>query len=237
MQIGEYKQARRSFTKALAAFEELDDRFMVASLLNFIAQTWLVEDCHTKALECVERARRVARETGHKPNEAGAWMILGEMARMMRDWDEAKRCYAAAAKLYEETDNRSVHVTRFNLALAEVGARNFEAAMELFGELEHRYPEVGLSSRLPLVYVGKMACAAGVADWQGFSRFHASTVEAVEKYESGHDDIAWMAKEAITLAREHGNRIAERRATEVACELLERLGKDEQAVRLRASLG
>jgi tetratricopeptide (TPR) repeat protein len=236
LQTGDYRQARRSFSRALVAFEALEDCFMVASLLNFIAQTWLVDGNDEEARLCVERARRVAREAGHKPNEAGAWIVHGEMARNVRDWEEARRCYSAAARLFEEIDSRSVHITYFNLALVEVGARSFGAAMNLFQELEHCYPEVGFSSKLPLVYVGMMTCAAGVADWQAFERHHARTLAAVDEYETSHADIAWMAKEAMALAEMHGNVSASGACAALACGQFAKLGQHDQAEKLNASL-
>ncbi len=213
---GDYSVAREGFSKALAVFEDLEDTFMVANLLIFIAQTWLFDGERDRGKQCVRRARQIAGRAGHLPNEAAAWNTLGEIAREDGDWPEARRAYRKAFEAFEAFGSRSSLIARYNLALVEIGAGRFERARDLLDELAQDYVDAGFAARSTLVYAGLMTCAAGEGDWHRWAHYFELVDTRLEQSGTAHGDIVWMAERAVCLATEHQHTTAEAQARALA---------------------
>lgn len=194
--LGDAKAARQHFERALTTFEALEDWHTVASLYNFIAQTWYTEDNHFEAILNSQRAREVARDQGDVINEAGAWNFEGEIARDKEEWDYAKMCYRRAAELFAEVGSRNEHVMRYNLALVSLGAGNFDAAEEQLVELEEVYADVGLTRRLPLLYSARIVIAAATGQPDRFDRLLPKCRESLAETGTAHRDIVTLLERA-----------------------------------------
>jgi tetratricopeptide (TPR) repeat protein len=235
---GRYEAARAAMLKAINAFEALGDLYLVGSLWTSVAQSWLGDGDLEAAVESAEKAMEVATREGHRPVEANSWIMLGEAARLRKDWDEARRCYSKAAELFQLDGNRPYYVSRYNLALTEIGAGNFGLARDILSELTHQYVEIGCESRLAMIYAGLMTCAVGEGDWDGWDENYRRAVTALPDIGGAHEDIAWMAELIVRLA---GTDVADRqgvdrdrvfgirdKALALACEQNERLGNAEK---------
>lgn len=197
---GSYEAARRGMLRAVATFEDLEDRFMMAVMHNFIARTWLGDGNSAEATRSAERARAIARADGYRVTEGTTWMMLGEIARQAEQWDQARHRYVKALELYRVENNRPAYVARYNIALVEIGAHNFKEARPILLNLIMSYVEVGHHSKLPLLYAGLMTCAVGRRDWKAWEENLERFESTLSNISGAHEDIAWLAERALLLA-------------------------------------
>jgi tetratricopeptide (TPR) repeat protein len=216
LEFGQPERARDYFNDALRVFEQIGDSFKVSSMWCQKAHAWLMQGEREESRRCAERACQIARDAGHKPAEASAWTALGEVARSRSDWQEARACYGKAIELFEATNDRNVHIVRYNLALVELGAGEYDTARALLEEAKARFSELGFGPRAPLVNAGLMACCAAEADWDGFEQFYHLASQSVGNLGLGDTDLIWMAEKAAALAADHGHADAQEMARELA---------------------
>lgn len=193
---GDYAAARERILKTVGIFESLGDCFMVAMMHNYLAQTWLGNGNRAEAIEAVSTAQSIATQKGYRSVEGTAWMMRGEIARRSENLDPARTYYSRALALFVAENNRLVHVARFNIALVEIGARNFSVAHRILAELAGSYAEDGYRSKLPLVYAALMVCAVGRGDWDGWEKNSQLFRVALPDIGGVHEDIAWLAQSA-----------------------------------------
>lgn len=215
LERGEPGRARELFQAALRVFDELGDSFKVASMWDQIAYTWLCEGELDEAERCSKRAEEMARDAGHSPIEGAAWNTLGEIARAGGDWERAREYYERAVQMWEATDDRNLHIARYNLALVELEAGAYDEARALLEDAEERFGELGLAPYLALVAAGLMTCYAAAADWEAFEHEYARAADGVDRLGVGAEDFAWMVRRAGALAEQHGRSELARRAAEL----------------------
>jgi|GEM_PF-5323371 len=245
---GRYEAARAGMLKAQESFDALGDRFFVARLHNFIARTWLGEGNTAEAMRAAERSRALAKAEGYRVTEAGAWMMLGEIARRSEQWEQARLHYVKALEIYPSGTHRPAQVGRYNIALVEIGAQNFQVARPILSKLLLSYVEMGMRAKLPLIYAALMTCAVGRKDWQAWEESRAHFERTLPQSGGAHEDIAWLAermlglidalirKEAVDNIAER-TRLAELRACSfaLACAQNEQLGNCEKLHALRTA--
>ncbi|TDP77468.1 hypothetical protein [Bradymonas sediminis] len=245
---GRYVEAREGLLKAVATFEALDDYFMQAVNNNFIAQTWLGEGKYTEAVRYAELSRKLARERGFRVVEGTAWTVFGEIARHAEDWEQARHHYAKALDLFQVDNSRPAHVARYNIALVEIGAQNFECARPVLIKLIMSYVELGYQSKLPLIYAGLMVCALGRGDWAAWDESLARFEDSLAKISGAHEDLAWLAVRGLRYLdavedgsmSEDGAEFKRRRAARevlytLACQQNDLLGNSARLSALRAT--
>jgi serine/threonine protein kinase/tetratricopeptide (TPR) repeat protein len=202
--LGKREAARDAFQLAKSIFEALEYPVEVVRTDAWINYTYIYDgdyqESRARARETLDRARDV----GDKYTEGDAWNQLGECARFEREWGEARRYYQRAAREYDQIGFRGVYLARMNMAMVEIPAGRFERARRELSELVGSLEEVGWRSRLPQVYTGLLAAAAGLGDWEEFDEL-AEQVEQMSAAQEGFSkDTAWLAEHAARLAVERG---------------------------------
>ncbi|WP_238412483.1 AfsR/SARP family transcriptional regulator [Saccharothrix deserti] len=122
--------------QALAVFEALGDRAGTARALNAVgwARAMLGEDLHRALADC-GRALVLVREANDVLAEAATLDSLGYIHHLLRDLDEAVRCYRAALPLYRESGDRYEEAaTLQRLGDTHVLAGDHDAAREVWHE-------------------------------------------------------------------------------------------------------
>lgn len=245
---GQYEAARAGMLRALESFEALGDQLFVARLHNFIARSWLGGGDIGEAKRAAERSRALSIAKGYRATEAGAWMMLGEIARRCEQWDQARHYYVQALEVYPAGTHRPAQVGHYNIALVEIGAQNYQVARPILIKLVMSYLDTGMRAKLPLIYAALMTCAVGRQDWEAWEENRAQFERALLDSGGAHEDIAWLAErmlglfDALMLTEPHENaaerkRLAQRRACAyaLACTQNEQLGNRDKLHALRAA--
>ncbi|MFW5967197.1 MAG: tetratricopeptide repeat protein, partial [Persicimonas sp.] len=221
---GETSAAREHFEAALEVFEDLDYTIGRGRMHTILAYTSMSEGDFEIAEHHYERALEVTRRAGDRPTEAEVLRSRGELARRRGDLEGARAYTMAALDLHELSGARTLHATRFGLALIELGLGRFDAAAERLDEAESSFAEVGYEARLPVVYAAQMACAAARGEWRRCDGYLDRTRAALDETGVAHEDIAWSAESAADHAREAGRQNIARRARRIARQQRDSLG-------------
>ncbi len=213
---GKSVAARRRFEGALEVFDSLDDTLMRGRGHTIIAYSWMTEEQFDTSESHFAKALELVRRAGDRPTEAEVLRSQAELARLRQDWEQARRCTAAALQLHELCGTRNVHITRFELALVELGLDDFSAAAALLEDLDTCLAEAGYKARLPFVYAAQLACCAGQSGWDRWDDLLHKLQVAIEAHGTAHADIVWAVQKAAELARDAGREQAADAADEVA---------------------
>lgn len=209
---GDPESARGPFLRALEGFKELDEPEYIAEIGSFIAHTYLSTDEYERAREHAAQTRDLARRHGFGLQEANAWMVLGEVARVRGELEEARRCYGNAEEYFESVGSLNLYVCRCNIALVELAEGNLEAACSILEAVEEPLVEAGMQGRLAFVFAGLMACACGEEDWARAADYYERAVEFVADGGSQDPDVIRAARLAADFAAGAGRQDLRRKA-------------------------
>lgn len=138
---GEYDQARRHFTEALAIARELGDPMVIAHILAYLSQTIQAPGGTAEAEKFLRESLALAQKIGYRSGMGHALDGLGRLAQVTSS-NEARTLFAASYDVYREIgDLRNLsrvlsHQGYNSLALGDVAdAQNsFMAVLRLARE-------------------------------------------------------------------------------------------------------
>ncbi len=104
--LGNLDRARHLADSSRGYFEQLDDRWSLAHVLETEAQIVLAGGSKEKAIEIAERALAIAESTGNRKVTVSAYLLLGRARRSVGELPEAARLLQTGANIAEEYRRR-----------------------------------------------------------------------------------------------------------------------------------
>jgi len=204
VRTGEYAEAVELFERAMEIYESLGELSRAASVKSYLAFAHISMGELAIGERLTHEALETAREVGDRHVAAEAATNLAEAARLRGAFDEARAAVRETLRWREFTGSRDVSVSQFNLALIEIGARNFDEARRLLGLAETGYRERGMRGRLPLVGFALGCCSLGSGDVAGWTRQLGMLRDVVAREDLVHADLVWLGRVAAEIAVEAG---------------------------------
>jgi predicted ATPase/class 3 adenylate cyclase len=165
--MGRYDVAERYLEESLSIARELDDRAMVAAVLQPLGMASLGQKKSVKARQYLEEALVFAREKGNKHQIAAGLNALGQLTRLEGQLEKAEQLYAdvlAIAK--EEEDRESMAFALLNLAMASIGQLRAEPARRMLLEALAIAREIGSRPAGQSVLEVSAGLGAMSEDWE-----------------------------------------------------------------------
>ena len=234
--LGEVKKCQNYYKEAVNLFEELGDEINQAWSSLFLGLSYI--DSKDKILEGLRMAQNavlIFRERGDMPRLAQGLTILGEIARVAGQYDEAKEYYQECLALVKETGERLREALQYtNLGFIAYHQEKYQLAMELNKKGLEMYLELdsfyGMASHLASIagpvgalgYYSKAARLQGAANAQldtlGTGQQPADQVETSRYLENVQQALG---EKAFEQAWEEGQRMTIQEAIEYALSDLE----------------
>lgn len=179
-----YEQAAQHLTQAVTLHEQVSDRLLLATSLNFLAGTHFMLGSSQDALDEVQRAIRLYDEVGAEALRGNALSNLGLVYERLGRHDEAFSCLTAALTVVRESDSPGARarILRQLAQLCHAVGRDDEA-------LDHAHAALTLTREI------------------GFRRASGSlhvTLGRVYARRGDHDQAAHHLRAALTFAEAHG---------------------------------
>jgi predicted ATPase/class 3 adenylate cyclase len=142
--MGRYQEASGYLEESLSIARELNDRTMIAVVLQPLGMTSLGRRESANARQYLEEALVLARENGNKHQIVAALNALGQLTRLEGQLDQAEALYADVLALArEQGDRESIAFALLNLAMASIGRQRTEHVRETLLEVLEVAEEIG----------------------------------------------------------------------------------------------
>lgn len=214
-QLNDYERARTFFRRSRELLEPAGEHRSALRCDWNIAWCWFEEGEYDRVREIAEYLLTEARSQRDRGLEASGYNLLGELARVDSDWQEAARCYEEAALRWRRNGSRAAVIARLNLVLAAVGARRWDVVERECEILWDRLAEQGHPTRRPQVSLCLALVAATRGDDVGWRKHLQAAEEGLQEYDYRTRDLRWLATMGADLCREHGETARARQLTEL----------------------
>ncbi|QDG51392.1 tetratricopeptide repeat protein [Persicimonas caeni] len=201
---GEHAAAKQCFKEAAWCAELVDDGPLRAKSLVQLGTVLLAEGDPDEAFACTEQAYKIAEQAGARASRANAARHLGEIARLQKDWETARRWLQEA---YDATLSAMMfvrHYDRLNLALVDLDTEHYERADTTFGELRDSFAQAQDNAALPLIDLARVLCAVALDRQDQYLEELARVADNPAPAPNMRRDMAAIAEKAAKLAEARG---------------------------------
>lgn len=235
-QCSEYARSRRVFEYAQGLYESLGLR------VSAIWCEWNIAWCHYgegdygRTRVIAERLLREAKVYSSRSLEASGHNILGELARLEGDWNEAIRRYDEAATRWRQCGARAAVIASLNMLLAAVGARRWELVEYQCQPVWDALEERGFASSCTQIVLIRVLLALARGDEDGYRDQMVALEQLLAEHEYRKQDLAWLAQQGASLAEELGRGARARELREMEARFWDDLGRADRAEEVRRAL-
>ena len=165
--MGRYADATERLEESLSIAREINDRGMVARVLQPLGAAFLGRGEPIKARQYREEALLLARGSGNRHQIAAALNALGQLTRAEGRFGEAESLYADVLAIAREVgDRESVAFGLLNLAMSAIGQGRTDGVDEMLLEALAIGGETGSMPTVQSVLEVSAGLAAIKGDWQ-----------------------------------------------------------------------
>ncbi|MBX2802006.1 MAG: protein kinase [Myxococcales bacterium] len=190
-----------------------------------------------EATRSAARARDSFRVARHRWGLATASEMFGEIARNRGSWDESIHCYRTSSGIWHALGTESAALTAdFNIALVEIERGNGTKVAPTLEQLGARARSFGNRSLWATVRLAQLVADAETDDEGAWDRHMNDASTALTDTQFVSPDVATTAEIAGRAAAERGWDERANAAYELAIAQWMRLGREEDADRVRWSL-
>jgi predicted ATPase/class 3 adenylate cyclase len=170
--MGRYEDASGYLEESLSIARDIDDKTMIAMVLQPLGMASLGNKESAKAREYLEEALVLAQENGNKHQIMAALNALGQLARLEGRLDQAEPLYANVLALArEEGDRESIAFALLNLAMASIGRRRADPVQQMLLEALAIADEIGSMPAGQSVLEVSAGLGALKEDWKRVAEF------------------------------------------------------------------
>jgi predicted ATPase/class 3 adenylate cyclase len=171
--MGRYAEAQGFLEEGLSGARGLDDRQMVAAVLNTLAWVSLGRGDRATARSHCEEALDMARRSGNKRQIASASNALAQVHRLNGDLESAAQLYEQFVLLARELhDSEGIAVGLLNLAMVAISHGFTERARALLLEVFAIAVETGSKLTVQSALEVSAGLAAASREWERAARFY-----------------------------------------------------------------
>jgi len=102
---GRLDEAEVRYQRALSLYQELNDRYNVAQILNNLGELHRLRDHYDEAIRYYTTGQRVHEELGNSKGLAQVHNNLGLAYQSKGDWANAEKCFERAFSLFTQSGN------------------------------------------------------------------------------------------------------------------------------------
>lgn len=201
---GRVTESLGNYERALAEFSELEDEVSAARCRLGVAHLHRGQGRHRRALTLYEEALSIFSRDGVRNEVIQARIGLAEVARFEGRLAEAETAYLAALTLQRSMGDRSLSVTRCNLALVAIAQDRFDAARTQLELAETEMIQAGQKGMLVYVQVLLLACVAAAGEKAQWERQLAAATRSLDETGTIDLDLARVLERAGSLMAEKG---------------------------------
>ena len=235
--LGAFAGAERAFRECLDLAHQHGDDVSAGDAWVGLAGIALSQGDLDQATRCAARARDAYRVARHRWGLATASEVFGEIARHRRSWDEAIHRYRTSAQIWHTLGTESAALlAEFNIALVEVERGQASRVAPQLEQLSARAQRYGNRSLWATIRLAQLAADAKAENRRAWDRHLADASNALGDTQFVSPDVATTAEIAGRAARAAGWLDAARETLELAIAQWMRLGREEDADRVRWSL-
>jgi tetratricopeptide (TPR) repeat protein len=199
---GQTTGALGNYERALSDFMETDDAVSVARCRQGMANLHRGLGRYRRALGLYQAALSVFEAEGVR-NEATLSRIgIAEVARFQGRLLEAEQAYREALALQRSMGDRSLSITRCNLALVGLAQGEFEAARAQLELAETEMLQAGQKGTLVYVHTLQLPCIASAGEKALWDRQVPIVRQEIESTRTVDTDLAKAAEQAGDLRSE-----------------------------------
>jgi serine/threonine protein kinase/tetratricopeptide (TPR) repeat protein len=240
---GHLARRQQAFDDAVEYFEQARDHFeAVGDAGGSLRCAWSLgraqlgrgdsELARETAHDLLDRAEQLQ----HRPMQASACNLLGDIARTHERWDDAISFYDRTRRIWSDASPKQAAVPELNLALAHIAIRDWQAATVHLEDLSEKLPELGWNVFLAHVHLGLAVCSAAAENWDRFDIRVDSAESMLDTFEARDRDHARLAERAADLCLEADRPDHAADMFRLARRLWEALDADEDVERVEARL-
>jgi LuxR family maltose regulon positive regulatory protein len=194
---GELEAAQRSFTDAMASFQQVGNTLFAISFTFILADISLAQGRLNEPIKIYQRSLKLAKEQGEPPLQGTANIYLGlsEIYREKGEQEAARQYLLRCEELADQGDVHQYHLCRARARIKE-SQGEWEAALDLLDQAER-----WLHYQNPIPDVRPTA-ALKTQVWLSQGELADAMAWAQEKGLSVDDDLSYLREfEHATLAR------------------------------------
>ncbi|MGH8714907.1 MAG: ATP-binding protein [Casimicrobiaceae bacterium] len=202
--MGRYVEAQQYLEESLAIAREIEDRAMVAMVLQPLGMACLGRGDAANARRYLEEALALAEEQGDRRQVAAALNALAQFHRLEGRLDRAQPLYQKVLELARALEDReSIAIGLLNLAMASIGRGAGSRVSEMLIEVLAIAEEIGSKPAGQSALEVSAGLAALREDWERAARFYGVAEEQARKTGLRRDpaDEAFVAP-LIAMARD-----------------------------------
>ena len=201
---GRTTDALGNYERALAEFMEADDDVSVARCRQGMANLHRGLGRYRRALGLYQAAMSVFETEGVR-NEATLCRIgIAEVARFQGRLEEAEQAYLQALSLQRSMGDRSLSITRCNLALVGLAQARFDTAREQLELAETEMLQAGQKGTLVYVHTLQLPCFAAAGEKALWDRQLPIVRQELASTKTVDTDLAKAAEQAGDILLERG---------------------------------
>lgn len=229
---GRITEALGNYERALAEFVEIGDEVSAARCRLGVAHLHRGQGRHRQALALYETALERFECEGVRNEVIQARVGLAEVARFEGRLEEARQAYEEALGLQRAIGDRSLSITRCNLALVALSQRQFAGARRQLELAETEMIQAGQRGTLVYVQVLLLACIAAAGEKALWERQLAAAAKALEETGTVDLDLAKALELAGALMMERGLKARARDGWRLALAQFKKLEDEKGAARI-----
>lgn len=233
---GRVTEALGNYERALAEFVEIGDEVSAARCRLGVAHLHRGLGRHRRALVLYEAALERFEREGVRNEVIQARIGIAEVARFEGRLEEASHAYEEALALQRVICDRSLSITRCNLALVALSQRQFAAARRQLELAETEMIQSGQRGTLVYVQVLLLACIAAAGEKALWERQLAAAAQALEETGAVDLDLATALELAGSLMMERGRKAQARDGWQLALGQFKKLEDEKGAARIELLL-
>jgi len=198
---GSVEEGLEILDEALLDFRRADDGYWEMTAVRARGFLLLQAGRIQEAREASERALEWMQDYGVLNEIVSSHSALGECLRHQGHYEEAREHYLKREELVSASDALNPLISRFNIAMVELGLRDYEAADVILDELSESLDKLEQIVMVAFFFSASIVTHAALGRWDDFDADLTSLEERLHTSKLVDRDIIWCLERASWLAK------------------------------------
>ncbi|MBU48187.1 MAG: hypothetical protein CL920_05755 [Deltaproteobacteria bacterium] len=233
---GALSRATDSFQRARSDFDAINDTIGAGTSCLGLGSVATRAGEYAQAAAHLEQALHYFEESGSRAGVANCLNVLGEVARLRGQLEEAENSYRKSLDIYRMIGTGLDAVPKVNLGLVLVERERYQEAFSMLEEGLEIFEEQGRKGFIGAVHAFLLPCLAYHRYWQSFDEHQLQAKEILKQTSLLDADIARLTSIAGDLACEAKQFKRAKEAYQLSLSQWQELDQQEEVDKVRAAL-